>query len=287
MLCLYCAAYLFARRRRLPLVIIVHDDPEEFERQSGLTGRIFRQMCKTMYQFAAKRLCVSPQMRDLFEKRYRRARHRSLSDPFARFETAADRRMRASAAPRQTGDRLHWQCGYGYGETLNELAPIFAKNNAVLRIYSRRPPDFSNSSMTEYAGGFEPEQVWDVVKRECDVVLLPYSFHPVSHQNLYRTHFPSKLPDNLGLGMPVIITGPEYATGVIWGLNNPAAAVTICHSDKDSWIAAVRQLIDGPGLRMKFAQAAVEAGNRDFEPETIRAEFRRILSASVESVSAR
>jgi glycosyltransferase involved in cell wall biosynthesis len=283
----YYAAYYFARKHGLPLVIIVHDDPEEIEPQHWLTRRLFRKLCARIYRFAAHRLCISPQMNELLQVRYGAKGEVMYPIRSTNLEPRAPTERAGLSRANQLVIGYVGNVGYGYGERLDQLAPMFAKAGGTLRIYSRRPPRLKHDHLVEYAGSFEPENVWTAVKQECDVVLLPYSCHPISHQELYRTHFPSKLPEYLALGMPVIITGPEYATGVIWGLNNPTSAITICHSDEERWVTTIRQLIAASALRINLAQAAIETGNRDFDPETTRAEFLRILFESVETVGAR
>lgn len=274
----FYAAYLFARRRGLPLVMIVHDDPEDFERQSGLMGRIYRQICKRVYRFAAKRLCVSPQMSNLLEKRYGARGSVLYPVPSADLKPRPINESAKLRRPPRLVIGYVGNVGYGYGERLDELAPVFAKHGATLRIYSRRTPTLKHHRLVEYAGSFEPEEVWSPVKRECDVLLVAYSFDPASHQTLYRSHFPSKLPEYLALAMPVIITGPEYATGVIWGLNNPTAVITICHSDESRWSDTIRQLINSSELRMDLGSAALAAGRRDFNPAKIDQAFQELVS---------
>jgi hypothetical protein len=57
-------------------------------------------------------------------------------------------------------------------------------------------------------------EMWRTMQERADVMILPYSNPSRGNELLYRTHFPSKLTEYLALGMPVIVSGPEEATGV-------------------------------------------------------------------------
>ena len=61
---------------------------------------------------------------------------------------------------------------------------------------------------------------------ECDALLLPYPGGGWL-ENVFRTHFPTKVSEYMWQGMPVIFTGPAYATGLRWGIEHPAACVAL------------------------------------------------------------
>lgn len=59
-----------ARRVGVPLVLIVHDLNEEFEKVFPWARRALFKRNRQVYRAAARRLCVSPEMVDYLEKRY-------------------------------------------------------------------------------------------------------------------------------------------------------------------------------------------------------------------------
>ena len=59
-----------ARKLGVPLVLIVHDINEEFEKVFPWARRALFEKNRQVYRSAARRLCVSPEMADYLEKRY-------------------------------------------------------------------------------------------------------------------------------------------------------------------------------------------------------------------------
>jgi glycosyltransferase involved in cell wall biosynthesis len=168
---------------------------------------------------------------------------------------------------------------YGYGPRLLELVPLLRKAGARVRVYGGNLPTAECSDVLLNQGRLgTPEEAWARIKQECDAVLLPYCFPNLGHQNLYRTHFPSKLPEYLALGMPVIIAGPSDAAGVRWGMCNRESCVVLTEQDGETWINALTQLRHDGALRLRLSRSSVAAGNRDFDPIVIRSFFQKILS---------
>ena len=65
-----CIAERTARKLGVPLVLIVHDINEEFEKVFPWAKKALFKMNRFIYRAASRRLCVSPQMADYLEKRY-------------------------------------------------------------------------------------------------------------------------------------------------------------------------------------------------------------------------
>jgi hypothetical protein len=275
----YSVAYATAKRLNLPFGLIVHDDPEEIERLGWWGLPLMRRVNGRIYRAADIRFCISPQMRDLLTERYGASAeilypNRSVSlEPRPMEWNATLRRQKLTIG-------YAGSMAYGYSWRLQELAPIFDAAGAVLRIYSLQKPDFVPSPGVEYAGQFaRPETVWELVKAECDAVILPYCRSQHGHEHLYRTHFPSKLPEYLALGMPVIITGPAYATGVQWAVSNPEACIRVGIDEDDEWSGILSSLRTDADLRVRLARGAADAG-RIFEPNGLVAKFESRLRAA-------
>jgi glycosyltransferase involved in cell wall biosynthesis len=272
------AAYLYSRRSGVPLVLIVHDDPEEFNGSYAWASSLIRQQVRRIYRHATSRLCVSPELERTLRERYGAAGNVMYPN---RSEAIFPRPPQASLSLKEP-DRLTLGfaggLSYGYGPRLLELVPLLRKAGAKVRIYGGNLPVAECSDVLLNQGRLgTPEEAWARIKHECDAVLLPYCFPNHGHQNLYRTHFPSKLPEYLALGMPVIIAGPSYAAGVRWGMRNPESCVVLTEQDGEEWINALTQLRHDGALRLRLSQNSVAAGNRDFDPVTIRSFFHKIL----------
>ena len=211
------AALSVSRQLHIPLVLIVHDAVERFEICYRWATGFQRRRCARLYRAAKTRLCINP-------------RHgRILSGAISgcgevlypnRSEDLSPRPFQECALLKRPGVITVAYAGticYGYGDALLELLPALSRAGVRLRVFGRDNPNW-NQPGWEYAGFcLQPEETWAQIKATCDAVILPYSWDDW-HRVLYSTHFPSKLPEYLALGMPVVISGPAYAAGVAWGL---------------------------------------------------------------------
>lgn len=176
--------------------------------------------------------------------------------------------------------------GYGYGDAFVSLLPALHAADSRLVIYGK----LASSALARLEKeprvdlrGFvaDPQDAWREIQRDCDAVILPYPNPPDDvHRLLYRTHFPSKLPEFLALGMPVIIAGPPEATGVRWGLAHPGAALVITDPGPEAASVQFRALRMNDQLRLQLAAAAIQAGKQDFDPFRIRRQFHEAIAAA-------
>lgn len=272
------AAYSCSLRSGVPLVLILHDDPEDFNGTYYWASHLTRRQVQRIYRHATSRLCVSPEMERTLRERYGAAGDVMYPN---RSENTLPRPPQASLSLKEPGSLTLGFAGsmsYGYGDRLLELVPVFRKASVKVRVYGGNLPTAGCSDVLLNQGRVSPpEALWERVKDECDAVLLPYCRPHHGHQNLFRTHFPSKLPEYLALGMPVIITGPSYATGVKWGLSNPESCVVLTEQDGETWTNVLTQLRLDAELRLRLSTKAIEAGNHDFEPVAIRNSFQRLI----------
>ena len=287
----YDSAMRYAKAKRLPLVTVVHDPNEAFEQVYGWARGLRDRADGRFYRFAGRRLCVSPEMEALCFRKFG-VRGEVLypnRDP-----RLAPRPLEESGSLRTPG-RLTLgyagTLGYGYGEQLVRLLPVLRSTGSRLVIFGK--PEGSARHVLEREKcielrGFvrDPDEAWTAIKRDCDAVLLPYLNPPDAlHRQLYSCHFPSKLPEYLALGMPVIVVGPPDATGVRWGVEHPEAVLTQTDPSHEAMERPLRQLKTDPSLRLRLAKNSVAAGSRDFDPMRIRAQFFKALDEAIGEVS--
>jgi glycosyltransferase involved in cell wall biosynthesis len=273
------AAHRFCAARRLPLVLIVHDRVESFDLVYPPFRRAQIALNAATYRFASARLCVSPEMAASLEQIY--GAPGTVLYP-NRSEALTPRPVEDSLRLKAPGVLTLGYAGslaYGYGHRIRQVMPALASHGVRLRIYSR-DAIAEPIAGTEHRGGFpKTDELWACVKQECDAVWLPYS-HDAHFEPLYRTHFPSKLTEYMALGMPVLISGPRYATGVRWGLAHPAAAVTIADDAFDDFRLAAGRLTNDASHRATLARES-HGGDRDFDPIKIRELFMQVLAGVV------
>jgi glycosyltransferase involved in cell wall biosynthesis len=276
--CYYDAAFRFSRTRQLPLMVIVHDVNEQFEPVFPFALGSARRRDGMYYRYASRRLCISPEMEELCAELY--GTRGDVLYP-NRSEELTSRRFEESLTLRTAGKLTIGFVGnlnYGYGDELLRLLPAFRTAQARVIAFSN-PPGGTCAALLQANDcfdfrGFSPGlEAWRTIQAECDAVILPYQNCSGRLENLYRHHFPSKLPEYLALGMPVIVTGPDYATGVKWGLSHSKAVLTCTSADPMTLVRELLRLRDDAAARLGLARTGFEAGLIDFDPLKIRDQF--------------
>ena len=274
----YDTAHRYARLRGLPLVVAVHDVNDEFEPVLPWARAAARRRDGEFYRAAVRRLCISPEMERLCAANFGAAG--SVLYP-NRDEELRPRPLAHSAALRRAGVLTVGFAGnlnYGYGTALCQLLPAIRRAGIKLVLYSR-PPGAEIATLAAATDccefrGFVPSGVaWAGIKQDCDAVWLPYPNPAGAMESLYRHHFPSKLPEYLALGLPVIVTGPDYATGMRWARANFTAVACASGSNQPEMENLLRQLAADHARRARLAESGWQAGQRDFDPAAIRAQF--------------
>jgi hypothetical protein len=271
----YFTAYEYARSARLPLITITMDEPDSFEKIFAMLKRVQRRKIAEVYRYAERNLCVSRQMTTHIASTYG-----CTTEPFyfGPPEGVAPRPAVESGHLRRDGKLVLGFAGslsYGYGETLQKICSAVEGNSVLLRIYSRNVPQWSAPNM-EYAGCLPSEELWQNFKQECDASLLVYNFD-YHESRLYRTHFPTKLSEYAWLGMPMVMVGPDYATGIMWGLEHAVAAFVETHPSMTSLARRLNELAASSPARESMARAATDAAKREFDPLSIKRKFHAVL----------
>jgi glycosyltransferase involved in cell wall biosynthesis len=278
----YDTAWRFARSRKLPLIVIVHDVNEQFEPVLPFALKAMRRRDGAFYRYASSRLCVSPEMEALCAQLY--GVKGDVQYP-NRSEELQPRPFLESRKLRRDGVLTIGFVGnlnYGYGEGLLQLLPAFRATKTRLVLFSNPPggkaaPLLEANDCCEFRGFAPAKDAWQSIQADCDAVILPYPNADAHMERLYRHHFPSKLSEYLALGMPVIITGPDYATGVQWGFKHPDAAVTHIITDIAGLVSALSRLYQEPDFRQRLAERATQEGITEFDPTQIKARFLNII----------
>jgi glycosyltransferase involved in cell wall biosynthesis len=278
---LYDSAMVFAMAKQLPLVTIVHDVSEGFEKVYQCAKGAQKKEDGKFYRFARHRLCVSPEMEEFCFRKYGvrgEVMYPNRDESLRPRPPEWNRKLRK---PPQLTVGFVGNVNYGYGEALVELLPVFEKTRSRLRIWGPSPGQecraLAENANVSLEGFLPSPEVWEPVKRECDAVILPYSSSDRMKQ-LYSYHFPSKLPEYLALGMPVIITGPKYATGIRWALKNSRSCVFAVTDNKQKLHLILKQLKKSAQLRVELAHTALKTSKRAFDPRKTRIQFLQRLN---------
>lgn len=283
----YDAAAHYARARRLPLVVIVHDVNDDFEPVLPWARAAALKRDATFYRHAVRRLCVSPEMEAHCRQRYGVAGEVLYPNRSPELKPIPPEQALQLRTPGRLTIGFAGNLGYGYGRELCRLLPAVRNSGSRLVVYAHRP-GADCAALGEAADcvelrGFKPaREVWAEIQRDCDAVWLPYPVPAGEFERLYRCHFPSKLPEYLALGLPVIVSGPAYATGVKWGLAQNKAVITCIDPEPAGVSGLLRDLAGNAELRLQLAKAGFAAGERDFAPARIVAQFKRTLAEAAQ-----
>jgi hypothetical protein len=163
-----------------------------------------------------------------------------------------------------------------YGRELQRLVPAFERTGSVLNFYGQKIRGFPISPAVVDRGSWSIDELWPVVQQECDALLLPYPGGGWL-ENVFRTHFPTKLSEYLWQGMPVIVTGPAYATGLRWAADHRDGCIALTDPTIDEFCVALGSLRDDADRRVALGRGAADLARRYFEPQAVRTKFREFL----------
>ncbi len=169
-----------------------------------------------------------------------------------------------------------------YGRELQRLMPAFEQTGTRLHFYGEKTRELPESPAVIDRGRWKIDELWPVVQRECDALILPYPGGGWL-ENVFRTHFPTKLSEYLWQGMPLLITGPRYATGLRWGLDHPHACVALSEPSLAQVADILARWRGDAAERVRMGEAAAAVACEEFDPGKIRESFVRTLSRAAES----
>ncbi len=270
----YELAARYARKKNLPLILFVHDLPHGFEPVAPWLVKRQLQRDRAIYEQAAVRFCVSPGMEAWFRREFGLAGQvllppRSPTPPSQDPELCRTLKNPGKLTLGYAGG-LH----YGYGEQIAAMIPVLRSTQTRLEIFGPTPSgalaglNDATDVLTFHDYAPTPEEAWSEVLTRCDAVLLPYLNPPGEHHLQYQTHFPSKLGDMLSLGLPVIVTGPEGASGVAWCKANELSDGVVTEERENALAAILIKLSETDNLRIRLACRARQAAN-EFDLEAV------------------
>ena len=268
----------YARRRGLPLHLIVHDDwPRVAAVLPWFYAWLDRQFGQ-IYRRATSRLCVSTFMREDYAGRYGvegTVLYPSRAQDCPDFTVPPERLGRAGGT---------FTCAYagsinseGYARVLRLLAAILAEVSGRLLIFGpSHPVELERFGLrlpnVEMRGLVTFWNLINCCRAEADFLFVPMSFDRQDRANM-ELSFPSKLADYTAAGLPLLICGPPYCSATRWAKENLGVAEVIESEAGPALREAVRRLAGNPARRMGLARCALELGRQYFAHTAAREIF--------------
>jgi len=271
----YRTAWQYARANGIPLMTLTMDDPMHFQKVSPWAASVQKRAIGRIYADASVSLGVSREMAEWITATFGKK-----TEPFY-FGPPDDLHPRPAEANLTLRNPGRLTVGFAgglhfYGRELQRLVPAFEKTGSVLNFYGQKIRGFPVSPAVVDRGAWSIDKLWPVVQEECDALLLAYPGGGWL-ENVFRTHFPTKLSEYLWQGMPVLVTGPTYATGLRWAAAHQSGCVALTDPTIDEFAGVLGGLRDNADRRVALGRAAADLARRYFEPQTVRAKFREFL----------
>lgn len=111
-------------------------------------------------------------------------------------------------------------------------------------------------------------ELWSV----CDVVLVH-----LKDMQVFETVIPSKIFEAMGMGLPIVLAGPDGEAAEI--LRETGAGVWVPAEDPKALAGVLRELSQDPARRQRMAAASLEAAQR-YSRDTLAARMLQIVAAS-------
>jgi hypothetical protein len=279
------AAASFASRNKLPLHLIVHDDWVNLGRHLRLPARKWAERrYAQIYQQAASRLCVSPQMITEYRRRFGvdgTLLYPSRATSTPSFETPIDRQdvkphpfTVAYAGSLNVGDYIRQLV------VISRLVPRVGGRLLLFGPFNKEilGSHGMNMDVVDYGGLVNSIELISRLRREADVLFVPESFDDDSGMKL---SFPSKLTDYTAAAMPMLIWGPTNSAAVMWATDEPGVAAVVTDPHGDGLDDILKRLSVDETWSRSLGKAAGVVGKIYFSPERAISTFHAALRSNI------
>lgn len=271
----YKIASRYARDRSVPLVTLTMDDPMHFQKVASWARPVQKRAVRRIYESAVLSLGVSREMAEWIGEEFGKPTETFYFGPP---DGMSPRSPEINLSLRNPD---HLTVGFAgslhfYGRELQRLMPAFERTGSRLNFYGPETIELPRSEALVNRGVWPIDQLWDAVQAECDALLLGYPGGGWL-ENVFRTHFPTKVSEYMWQGMPVIFTGPAYATGLRWGLSHPEACIALVEPGIEEFASCLIALRGDAALRVRLGSGALAAARAEFDPTRIRDQFWQLL----------
>ena len=269
------AAMRYAKRHHLPLITIFHDWWPDIPPVHGPFKSILERSFRQLYEESSLALCVSPKMKEKLGP------HRNAK---VLFPIPAE----ASSDKGSPDSNISAPYRVLYAGNLREYGPMLMKALEAIKDHPHIRLEVRGNSASWPEGirkemsdrglllPFASRDELDSWLRSADAFLITQNFED-KDALLMQTNFPSKLTEFAKYEKPLILWGPEYASGPKWG-EETGLGLVVDEEDPLQLKRTLEQLFEDKELFQRFSRAAREAAAGCFSPKLIQAEFMGYLN---------
>lgn len=171
-----------------------------------------------------------------------------------------------------------------YDAFRNMVAAIggLKRNNVRLHIYTSQPvsellENGIRGPMVVYHEHIIPTEVPKIL-RQATILFLPLAFETAIPE-VIKTSAPGKAGEYLAVGRPIIVHAPDDSF-ISWYFRVNNCGVVVGKNDPTLLKAEVARVLDDPELQKSLSIAARQSAEKDFDLESISADFVEFISGN-------
>ena len=273
-------AHWIAKKCKIPLVVHLADHSQEFERSSSIE----------ILRCASKLVCITEEMKSMYERTLGRKDIEVLHNGA---EQACSEIASPSPVPFSEHNpfvlcfigglfsHLHGDCIEDIFEAVSEIRKKFPW--IEFNLYGQRQPadfleDFIHSDGFTHHGIVMPLEKKFEIMESAHCFVIPSSFNEEKHRH-YRYSFPTKLPELITTGRPILSYGPrETATNKVLETNN--LGLRIHDRSISKLVDTLENLHSQYEQNVKKFASVCPATLNKFSADCVRRKLKNILSFS-------
>jgi hypothetical protein len=264
----WITAYKVAKKYKLPLHLILHDDTLTAEKHGRLLKDLIKKNFKKAYRFATSRFCISPNMEGMYREKFG-AKGQVIYPTFGKDDIIPDLLPRIG-----TSKKALRFCYAGalysadFARMLDLLAKVLKEEGHVLTIFTHAGKEdlatykHLQSEHVEMREFVHPKVLREFMKNEVDVNILLNSFE---EEEPFRWNFSSKMIEYVLVTLPVLCWGPSSSGAIDWALKNNYEAV-LCEYSPEKLRMLVRKFMN-TNERIHLAKHLLKIGADTFSFE--------------------
>jgi hypothetical protein len=259
----WITAYKVAKKYKLPLHLILHDDVLTAEKHGSRVSAMVVHDLKKAYRFAASRFCISPNMEAMYREKFG-VQGQIIYPTFAKDDVIP------ALLPRMGGPKKTLRFCYAGGlyssdfpKMLNLLAMVLKEEGHVLTL-------FINWRKEDLAA-YDHLQMAHVDIR--GFVLL----NSFEEEEPFRYNFSSKIIEYVYAGLPALFWGPSSSGAINWALGHNYEGV-LCEYSLEKLRILVRRFLD------EQEKVAMASHLRKFGAETFS--FEKNYSVLIDGINS-